>query len=179
MIYQCFLDDSKDATQTQMYVCGGFVGKRDEWTSFRLQWDARLQGEAMKYFKSSEYKMLCGEFARFRALPKPEGRNAAKRVRDDLFNIIRNHSNLRWVGVCVPLEEWNTVAQRPEAAGIITHPYRRAIESMFVEVVKRGFRRITWNRNSRVEFVHDDGPDSPELSELYAAFKKLNPKTAK
>jgi len=45
--------------------------------------------------------------------------------------------------------------------------------------VKRGFRRIPWNRNSRVGFVHDDGPNLAELVELYAAFKKLNPKTDK
>ena len=135
--------------------------------------------DEIEYFKSSEYKMLKGQFERFRSLPIPEGRNAAKVVRDDLLKIIRSYDNLRSVGVCIPMDKWNTVAGRPEAAGILEHPYRRAIESVWTETVKRGFRRSRPHRHSVIAFVHDDGPDFPELASLYSNFKRMNPRTAK
>jgi hypothetical protein len=58
-------------------------------------------------------------------------------------------------------------------------PYRRAIESVWVETVRRGFRRSKAHHHSVIAFIHDDGPDYPELAALYSGFKKLNPRTAK
>jgi hypothetical protein len=179
MICQCFLDDSKDANQSKMLVCAGFVGERSDWISFRSGWSKQLKEAGIDYFKTSEYKMLTGQFEKFRQLPPPHGRNAARAIRDNLLSIIHSYENLRWVGVCVPMDEWNSVASRPEATGVLEHAYHRAIESIWVETVRRGFRRSRRHRHSCVAFVHDDGPDYPELSALYTAFRKLNPITAK
>ena len=179
MIFRTYLDDSKDATQSEMFVCAGFIGERELWASFNEKWNKRLNDDGLAYFKTNEYKFLQGQFAKFFRLPKPEGRNAAKAIRDDLLKIIEQHGMLRWFGVCVPMDEWNIVASRPEAKGILEHPYHRAVESVMVEVVKRGFRRIPRHRNSVVSFVHDDGPDAAQLISLYANFRTLNKKTAK
>ncbi len=162
-----------------MLVCAGWIGERGDWLDFCKRWNKRLQLDGIDYFKTSEYKMLKGQFEKFRNLPVPEGRNAANIVRDDLLTIIRSYDDLRSVGVCVPMDEWSAVAIRPEAVGILEHPYHRAVECIWVETVRRGFRRSRSHRHSVVAFVHDDGPDLAELSALYVAFKKLNPKTAK
>lgn len=178
-VYKCFMDDSKDSKQAKMLVCAGWIGERADWLDFMRRWNARLAVDQIAYFKTSEYKMLKGQFEKFRNLPAPDGRNAAKAVRDDLLAIIRSCDQLRSVGVCIPLDEWNVVANRPEASGVLEHPYHRAVESVWTETIRRGFRRSGPHRHSVVAFVHDDGPDHPVLASLYIAFKKLNPKTAK
>ena len=178
-VYKCFLDDSKDSKQSKMLVCAGWIGERDLWKDFCTRWNARLKQDGINYFKTSEYKMLKGEFEKFRALPPPEGRNAAKKVRDDLREIIGSYDNIRSVGVCMPMDEWDNVSSRPEARGILEHPYHRAMESVWLETVNRGFRRSPPHRHSVVMFVHDDGPDFPRFAELYNEFRNLNKRTAK
>lgn len=178
-VYKCFMDDSKDSQQARMLVCAGWIGERNDWIDFCGRWNKRLKSDGIDYFKTSEYKMLKGQFERFRKLPVPDGRNAALAVRDDLLSIIRSYANLKSVGVCIPIDEWNAVSNRPDAVGHLQFPYHRAIESVWCETIKRGFRRSQPHKHSVVAFVHDDGPDLPELSSLYTAFKKLNPKTAK
>lgn len=173
------MDDSKDHQQSKMLVCAGWIGERNDWLDFCKRWNERLKVDGIGYFKASEYKMLKDQFEKFRQFPAPDGRNAAKALRDDLLAIIRSYDNLRSVGVCIPMDEWNTVASRPEASGILEHPYHRAIESVWTETIRRGFRNSPTHRNSVVSFVHDDEDDFPQLSKLYVAFKKLNPKTAK
>ena len=173
------MDDSKDSKQAQMLVCAGWIGERGDWLDFCQRWNKRLEFEGISYFKTSEYKMLKGQFERFRKLPAPDGRNAAKAIRDDLLSIIGSYEQLRSVGVCIPMDEWSAVASRPEAKGVLEYPYRRAIESVWTETVRRGFRRSKRHRHSVVIFIHDDGPDHAELGSLYSAFKALNPRTAK
>jgi hypothetical protein len=180
MVCKCFMDDSKDSDQSKILVCAGWIGRREDWLDFCRRWNRYLiDDQGIAYFKTSEYKMLKGQFEKFRKLASPDGRNAAKAVRDTLLDIIKSYDNLRSVGVCIPIDEWNSVASRPEAAGILEHPYHRAIESVWTETIRRGFRRSHPHRHSVVSFVHDDGPDLAELGSLYVAFKKLNPKTAK
>jgi hypothetical protein len=174
------MDDSKDSQQAKMLVCAGWIGERSDWLDFCQRWNKYLIGnQEIQYYKTSEYKMLMGEFKKFRQFPKPDGRNAAKKVRDTLLEIIKSYDNLRSVGVCIPMDEWNNVSNRPEAKGVLEFPYRRAIESVWVETVKRGFRRSREHRHSVCLFIHDDGPDYPKLAELYTAFKNLNSRTAK
>ena len=178
-VYKCFMDDSKDSQQAKMFVCAGWIGERNDWSDFCKRWNNRLAQDGIAYFKTSEYKMLKGEFEKFRSLGPPSGRNAAKALRDDLLAIIDSFDQIYSVGVCIPMDEWNSVLARPEAKDILGKPYYRAIESVWFQTVKRGFRDIRSHRYSVVQFIHDDGQDSAELASLYLAFKKLNPKTAK
>src|ERR1700753_100699 len=101
MVCKCFMDDSKDSKQEKMLVCAGWTGERNDWLDFCKRWNKRLALDGLAYFKTSEYKMLKKQFERFRSLPEPEGRNAAKAIRHDLLNIIRSYNNLRSVGVCI------------------------------------------------------------------------------
>ena len=61
-----------------MLVCAGWIGERGDWLDFCRRWNRRLEQEGISYFKTSEYKMLKGEFQKFRKFPIPEGRTAAR-----------------------------------------------------------------------------------------------------
>src|SRR5690348_5751984 len=76
MLFHCFLDDSKDKSQTQVYISAGFIGIEDDWKAFRILWNEILSTNNIRYFKSSEYNWLEGEFSRFKtdAYPRPSGR---------------------------------------------------------------------------------------------------------
>src|SRR5712691_6322885 len=86
MLFHCFLDDSKDQNQSKLLVSAGFLGTKDDWHHLRIAWKKRLKKDGLKYFKTSEYKMLEGEFARFKtaAYPSPNGRNKASQITNDL-----------------------------------------------------------------------------------------------
>ena len=179
MIYQCFLDDSKDGNQSQMVISAGFYGTKDDWGKLRAAWARRLKEDGLEYFKTSEYKMLEGQFAKFRtaAYPKPTGRDKAKGIRDDLQAIFRCIPGIQGVGIAIAMDDYEKVCLRPEADGVITgDPYRRALEGVLVETVRR--IRQKPGRNM-VAFVHDDGSDFDKLRGYYMDFKKANPKSAK
>src|SRR6202043_1917909 len=90
MVYNCFLDDSKDQKQERMIVSAGFFGVAKAWAQFRIAWNACLKRHGIKYFKTSEWRMLNGEFAKFKGsnYPKPIGKQAANTIRDELRNIL-------------------------------------------------------------------------------------------
>ena len=177
--FHLFLDDSKDANQSKMFVSAGFFAGRDDWGSLRTQWDRVLREAEIEYFKSSEYNHLDGEFARFRtaAYPPPSGRNAAKEIKDRLQQLVKNHPSIRGVGVFVIVDDFNKVCAHSEAADVFPpNPYHRALESVMFQTVKLISGRPGRNM---VEFVHDEETDFPVLHQLYLEFRKLNPRTAK
>ena len=132
----------------------------------------------MRYFKSSEYFGLRGEWAKFRGLeyPKPRGREAAQMLRADLEHIIEN-CGIKAMAVGIPVPVIREVGAMPEFAGKIpNNPYDWAMQSIFQESVKdlqklRGHHQIA--------FVHDDGNDFSRLYEIYLAFKRKNPDYAR
>jgi hypothetical protein len=179
MVYECFLDDSKDAKQSKLFVSAGFFGTRDDWSSLRKAWNAVLREKGIDYFKSSEYNHLTDQFAKYRtdAYPPPAGRNAAKEIKRALQEVVSNHRNIRGIGISVLVEDFDKVCSRPEVSGIFgSNPYHRALESVMFETVRIICRRPGHNM---VAFVHDEESDFETLHSLYLGFKKLNPKTAK
>lgn len=178
MIYHCFLDDSKDAEQDKVFVSAGFIGDREDWISLRIAWRKRLKEDGLDYFKTSEYKMLRGQFEKFRQLPKPEGRKAAERVKHDLQQIVKRHSFIKGIGVAVNVADYRKVCMRPEVEGVFgPNPYHRALESVMFQTCKI-IRRDAPGRNM-VAFVHDEEDDFGTLHDLYKDFRGKNPKTSK
>jgi hypothetical protein len=178
MVYHSFLDDSKDQNQTKMFVSAGFFGTQDEWGKLRIAWAKRLKDDGLEYFKTSEYKMLTGQFAKFKtdAYPTPKGREKARQIRSDLQQIMRQIPGIQGVGIAIPLDAYARVSARPEAAEIFQgDPYRRALEGVLFETVKLIRKKPGKNV---VAFVHDDGPDYHDLRAYYDEFKAANPKTA-
>jgi len=181
MVYHCFLDDSKDKSQSKLMVAAGFFGNQADWKSLRMEWFGVLKKHGLNYFKSSEYNHLNGQFERFRKddlYPKPKGREAAREIRSELQTVLRHHLMIFSTGICIPLEDYASVCARPEAASVFQKdkPYHRSLEAVLFETVKM-VRQIPGC--NAVAFVHDDGPDFDELRAVYNGFKIKNPKTAK
>jgi hypothetical protein len=179
MIYQSFLDDSKDPLQARLMVSAGFVGTPAEWGSLRSGWAAVLRKHDIKYFKSSEYYSLTGEFAKFRgdAYPKPKGREAAQQIRSELQAVMNRHSGIRGVGISVPLETYYRVYERPEAKGALpADPYQAALVSVIYETAK--IAKSQQGRNM-VTFVHDDDDHFDNLRSAVGKFKDVNADIAK
>ena len=179
MVYECYLDDSKDKNQSKLMVSAGFLGSKADWASLRSQWKAVLKRHGMEYFKSSEYNWLSGQFEQYRtsAYPKPKGREAAQQVRSELQDVLHRHPRIAGIGIMVLLAPYNRVLSRPEAKEALpTNPYCTALNSVIFETVKR-VRKIPGH--NMVEFVHDAGEDADLLKSSYEAFRGLNPITAK
>jgi hypothetical protein len=179
MVYHCYLDDSKDAKQSVLYVSAGFFALRNEWNDLRTAWNRTLKENGIEYYKSSEYNYLTGQFAKFRTeqYPPPTGRDAAKAIKNALQEVATGRLAIRGIGVSVPVEDYRRVCARPEADGVFGgNPYHRALESIMFEIVKMVRARPGHNM---VAFVHDDESDFETLHKFYLAFKKKNRKTAK
>jgi hypothetical protein len=180
MIYHCYLDDSKDQKQDQMVVSAGFFGTQKAWGNLRAEWKGRLQKDGLEYFKTSEYKMLNGEFSKFKSnsYPAPTGREAARNLRSDLQRILDKQIGIYGIGVAIPVADYEDVRSRPEAQGVLHgSPYHWALEGIMLGTVNALCEDPA--SRSMVAFVHDDGEDFDELRAVYKSFKELNKVTAK
>jgi hypothetical protein len=179
MVFQCFLDDSKDQDQSKVFVSAGFLGTIEYWSDLRVGWSKCLKQNGLTYFKTSEFKMLRGQFEVFKSaayLP-PKGREKANEIRDSLLAIPRNLSGIKGVGCVIPIEDYAKVCAREEAKEFfVAKPYRRALEGIFNEVC-RGIETLPGKH--AVAFVHDDGDDFDELRSYYEDYKGLNQRHAK
>jgi hypothetical protein len=175
MVYECYLDDSKDKNQTKLMVSAGFIATKEDWASLRLQWQTVLKRHGMEYFKSSEYNWLNGQFEQFKtsAYPKPKGRQAAQEVRAELQGVLQRHPRIAGIGITVLLEPYFRVFSRQEAKEALPeNPYCAALNSVIFETVKK-VKKLSGHNT--VIFVHDNGEDSDLLGSSFEAFKKLNP----
>lgn len=179
MVYQAFIDDSKDRHAEKVVVSGIFIGDKDKWSFLRSEWKKVLQPHGMKYFKAAEYYGLRDEFAQFQSkskYPPPAGREAAKKIFDDLEDVIRR-AKITSLGVVIPISDYSEVMAMPEAQGKIPSlPYDLALNSGFFETIK-DIKKISGRH--MVSFVHDDDGRFAHFRELYLKFRKKNPKTAK
>jgi hypothetical protein len=179
MVFQCFLDDSKDRDQSKVFVSAGFLGTIEYWSDLRVAWSRCLKRHKLEYFKTSEYKMLREQFARFKtaSYPAPTGREKANEIRHSLLAIPRNLSGIKGIGCVIPVEDYAKVCARTEAKEFFeTKPYRRALDGIFNEVC-RAIEKLPGKH--AVTFVHDDGEDFDELYHWYHAYKSVNPRHGK
>lgn len=106
MVYNAFMDDSADRLGESVVVSGIFIGDRELWSVLRREWKKRLALEGMEYFKASEYYGLRGQFQKFRSqsqYPPPTGREAAKKVFDDLESVIQRAQVIS-LGIVIPVQ---------------------------------------------------------------------------
>ncbi|WP_353071840.1 DUF3800 domain-containing protein [Tunturiibacter gelidiferens] len=173
MLYQCFLDDSKDKHQEFAYVCAGFYARKEDWEAFYTAWNNQLKAEGITYFKTSEFKWLTKEFQRFRILPEPYGRQAATLVRERLIDLAMHSKGIRGIGVSIPVSVYNELRELPLASEFFTENiYKFAFESLL-------FKLSSMLAPHTVAFVHDEGDDFNELHDVYMAFKTANHETVK
>lgn len=179
MVYNCFLDDSKDKTQQQMIISAGFFAPVQAWQPLRLAWRKCLRDHGLEYFKTSEWRMLTDQFQKYKgaAYPIPTGREAANKVREELHLILENARGINGIGFGVPVADYNEVRDIPESKIIFNGElYHWALVQVMAETV-RAVR--TFAGRHMVAFVHDDGNDFAEMHEVYKGFMKTNPHWAK
>jgi hypothetical protein len=179
MIYNCFLDDSKDQKQQQMIISAGFFASNLTWAPLRSAWNKCLRGHGLNYFKTSEWRGLSGEFQKYKSAnyPIPTGRDAANRVRDELLRILENTTGINGIGMAIPVGDYNEVRDMPESAIIFDDDiYGWALVHVIVETL-RAVRGLPGKHMAA--FVHDDGNDFDELRAVYKEFMKNNPYWAK
>ncbi|NYF88064.1 DUF3800 domain-containing protein [Tunturiibacter empetritectus] len=175
LILKCYIDDSKDSKQEKVFVSAGFLANKIDWSHLTDEWNRCLIRHGIAYYKTSEYKMMKGQFERFRSV----GRTTAKQIKAELQQIVKNHhQTIAGVAVAVNVQDYLKVCLRPEAKSIFSkNTYHRALESLVFQTCKKVRRDL--GRKIQIAFVHDEGDDYPELLLLYKDFKKKNPKTAK
>lgn len=181
MVYNAYIDDSKDRHGDKVIVSGIFIGDRERWSFLSSEWMKILRPHGMKYFKTAEYYGLRGEFQKFQSVskyPPPGGREAAREIFDALEQVIQN-ARLTSLGIVIPVQEYKEVFAMPESHNKLpANPYHAALNSGFYETVK-AINRLPGRH--KVAFVHDEHEHEvfSEYQRLYLEFKRKNPKTAR
>jgi len=179
VIVRVCVDDSSDQKQEIAISAGAFLGRFGDWREVNRRWIRRLKADRLRYFRSTEYYSLRGEFAKYRdpvIYPKPSGKMAAKQIRDDLESILHD-SNLIGVSLVIPLDLYRTIQNSCDAARQIftDDPFEMAIQSLIAECVKDSIRHLD---STRLAFFCDDGPNAGRISSTCEAYKALNPNAA-
>jgi len=179
MLIKAYIDDSKDEKQERFAVAGAFLGFQKNWSKLYPKWKRRLNKDGLKYFRSTEYYSLRGEFARYRdpiKYPVPTGREEAKRLRDDLDTIIQD-AQIVGVAACVPIRLYRHIRNESQFGAELMEkdPFDRALQELFLlcatELRERKSRH-------RLAFICDDSPESARIAAMYALFKQINPVSA-
>ncbi len=179
-LWRASIDDSADRNREKVIISACLIGDCERWRDLVRPWKVKLATNNLNYFKSSECGALSGEFLQFRSAqkyPKPMGREAADRIRDDLDQIIKN-SEVRGIGVYVPVPVFNKIYAEPRYAAIISspNPYEWAVQLLWNQCAN-GMEEL--GRNHIVTFAHDDGDNYDRLRNLFRDYKAKNPKNAR
>jgi hypothetical protein len=145
VLYRPFIDDCSDQKQEEIVAVGAVIASHRNWGPIRKKWNMRLRQAGLKYFRSTEYFSLRGQFDVFRdpkKYPKPKGSEAAKVLRDDLEAILRDSSAVVGIGFAIPLRlyRWfrDTVPGAKEKFG--GDAYYSALQTLMIECAYRSRR---------------------------------------
>jgi hypothetical protein len=180
VLLRVFIDDSSDQRQEKVVLAGAFVGWYHQWSQLQKEWKKRLKQDGLRYFRSTECRSLQGEFFKFRDetnYPKPHGRRAANKIRDDLDAIIHK-SGVMGIAACVPMQAYNTLrAIEPHAAEIFPEDaFEVALQAVFqlcYETVQNEMRKEIGPQ--KVALICDDGPSAPRIAKMFEQFLERNP----
>ena len=180
MLYRTFIDDSADQKQEIVMVAGALMGGQKRCNELGRKWTACLKRHHIRYFRSSDYNSLSGEFEIFRddlKYPRPAGRNAARVIRDELDAIVKA-SGLLGVASVWPLPVyWKAVEKYELSKKLDPDPFSTAMQSVMRDcalIVREDLPRDKKNRENVVAFVCDDTDKAPKYAAAYAGFKSKN-----
>jgi len=176
MLYRTFIDDSADERQEIVVVAGALVARDRHWGELSRKWTQRLKHDGLRYFRSTEYNSLRGEFSVFTnsaKYPKPKGSEAARKLRDDLEAIIKRFP-IVGVACVIPIPEYRqTVTEYELETKLDPDPFSAAMQSVMRACALMAKDQLA-GENNLVGFVCDDSPNSAKLSAAYAGFKYKN-----
>jgi hypothetical protein len=179
MLLRTYIDDSADETQEKAVVAGAYVGFYHQWNKLQTRWKARLKRDGIKYFRSSDYYSLRGEFSRFKdsvKYPKPQGSQAAAAMLNDLESIIQA-TGVMGLAVCVDMAAYREIrANKLHAAEIFPEDaFEMAVQWLIkgcAELVRDEFKGFQGQR--RIAFVCDESSSAPRISRVYSGFKAVH-----
>jgi hypothetical protein len=180
MLYRTYIDDSADQKQEIVMVAGALIGTQKQWNELRRKWDVCLRHHRLRYFRSSDYNSLSGEFEIFRddvKYPKPKGRDAARAIRDELEAIIKRVSILG-LACAVPLPMYRKLVEEYGLSEKLNpDPFVAASQTVMREsalLARDKLLRGKKDRDNRIAFVCDDSDNAAKYSVAYTGFKAKN-----
>jgi hypothetical protein len=179
MLWRAAIDDSADRNREKVIISACLIGDTAMWSALVRPWKAKLAENNLQYFKSSECGTLSGEFSAFRSVanyPKPKGREAADKIRDELDQLIKN-SEVMGIGVIIPVPAFERIYSEQQYAAIISSdPYELAVQILWDQCT-RAMEEL--GRNNVVTLAHDDGDNYERLRRLFLDYKTKNSKSAR
>lgn len=174
------LDESADRERKLVFVVAGYLARQRNWTEIERQWMLRLERKSdphpMKYFSNSECTSLTGEFARFRdntTYPKPQGRLAADKIRDDLQGIMRD-APAAGFAVGVPLKDYRAARKSSRVRTLLgTDPYEQTYALTMICIA--GKLEDEMPSREVVAYLCDEHDKAINVRNLYDELKRQNP----
>lgn len=182
VLYRSYIDDSKDQFQQDIVTAGAVIGAHGDWPHISQSWKARLRRDRLKYFRSTDYYSLRGEFELFRdpvKYPKPSGSNTAKALRDDLEKILRN-APVVGVGVAIPIKMYREFRESvPGAAQKFgSDIFYSALQTIMIEcgwIVRDQLPLGKNGKPNRLSFIYDKDERAAFYGALFDDFQQRNP----
>jgi hypothetical protein len=174
------LDESADRERKHVFVVAGYLARQGNWTEIERQWMLRLERESdpqpMKYFSNSECMSFAGEFARFRdnaKYPKPQGRLAADKIRDDLQDIMKG-APAAGFALGVLLKDYRRVRKSSRARSLLgTDPYEQTYAMTMICIA--GNLEDEMPSREVVAYLCDDHDKAANVRSVYDELKRQNP----
>jgi hypothetical protein len=165
-VLKATLEESADRKQEIIFVAAGFVGREDFWTKFESEWRTKLDDGGIKYYKTSHWKHLKGQF---------EGleRSAADKIRADLQAVIQSNRIIAF-GLGIIMKDYNKVrSEMPEA--IFFYEDDPSVPAFYhlMDVMNRTVRKKA--KGCSIRFIYDDSSKSAKISHAFESLRKVHP----
>lgn len=182
------MDESADKNREHVFVVAGYLARQKNWAEIERRWILRLEMESnpqpMRYFSSNECMYLTGEFERFKdkdKYPKPKGREAANKIRDDLMEIMKK-APAGGFAFGLPMRVYRQMQKSSRARKILhADPYIEMYSMSMIIVageLEDEFLKGLFPVRETVAFLCDDHDKSVNVKALYGDLLKHNPNCA-
>lgn len=173
------MDESSDATKTEVFAVGALIGSDVQWAWLEEQWNKVLVRTGISYFRTADCVGVDGQFLKFRKVPERPTQDelaTALEVRNELIDIIID-SRVSGIGVAVDMPAFYRVADsRQKLKAFGEDPYYHCyitamtqIGMMLKDDLPQDYSAFGFDETEE----HQD-----ELISVYRDFKQKNPDIA-
>ena len=116
MLGTAYLDDSADATHSDVFVAAGLFCVDQEWKRLRREWRKILKPHNIAYFRSTDCRNLSGGFEKLKERWREEkARTIVDRIYIQLERLIESSNLLIGCGFGINMKDFHEVDEMPEA----------------------------------------------------------------